>query len=897
MSFATSSQQQSNSRGSLTLIRVHGDRWANQLQHTIFLGCKALVFRGDFSIFEASNGASKEKALNRPGSVISAVAHPMQMARLSIRSAMLFSLLMANAEESATISPREGASPQDKAMINLADERRERHSKTIQAQELLLQGDEATRSGEYERAVAVYADARQLLPDAPVTAELRAAATGRYAMASVQLAEQKQLEGRQKEALDLLDRVLAADVSPGHVDALKLKKRIQDPIRTNPADTADHKAQVDLVEKLLREANGLKDLGEFDQAEQVFGRVLSIDATNQAARRGMQDLTQHKVQSLASSHDQARAEMLNEVESQWEIQPKFDAVVPQAVEIESGSLGVEAGVRAKMKEIVLPVIDLEKVGIEEAIDFLRTQSVALDRLESDPARKGLNLVLNVGNDASQLGKQIRGIRFDLKLRQVSLEQALKYICDATRTHVSIDEYAVNVRPVGTEATELVSRTYRVPPDFLSGDAVTSAAPAADPFAERTGVEGVLPKRMSAQEKLQSFGITFPAGASASYNPSSNSLIVRNTLSSHDLVQQLVDTMSQTEPVQVVVKVTMIKAEQSRLNELGFDWLTSGYVSGNASPVVLGGGTSGNGEVISDVPAAAGDLNPITSGNRSGTSTTQSDSIDALLRSDNTGVAANQSRAPGVISVYGQIGQTQLAMLMRGLSQKKGVDVMQKPEVVTRSGQTAKVEMIREFRYPTEYEPAQIPNSVGSSSTFIDPVTRRVIGSQSGLSPVTPAMPTAFEVKPVGTTLEVNPVVGADRGYIELSLKPVFTEFDGFINYGSPITSTSQLSLDLDGILTNFSVTGVVTKNAILQPVFSVIKADTSVTVANGATIVLGGLVKDTSSLVDDQVPILGSMPIVGRWFRSQVSQSVKKQIILLVNVQLQDPSGQPYSKR
>lgn len=778
-----------------------------------------------------------------------------------------------------------------------AVERRSRESDLMKAQELLLQGDDELRAGDAQRAVALYREARQMLPDAPATTEMRRAATNRFATASVRLAEQQLQEGNRQLASEQLERVLAEDVDPQFPAALELKQQMNDPLRMNPALTADHIARVKQVEQLLHEAMGHRDLGAFDQAAATYKRVLMLDATNQAARRGLQDLSQHQMQSLASSRDFTRAELLSDVDAQWELKSNTPNTAPSQILQDVSTSGTIVALRAKMKEIVLPVIDLEQVGIEEAIDFLRSQSVTLDRVETDPARRGVNLILNVGSDESSSAKQIRAIRFDLKLHQVSLEQALKYICDATRTQLSIDDFAVNIRPVGSEGAELVSRTYRVPPDFLSGEAVASTKSTADPFAADTQSEGVLPKRISAQDKLMSFGIAFPAGSSASYNPANNSLIVRNTMNAHDLVQQLVDTLAQTEPVQVVVRVTMIKAEQTRLNELGFDWLTSGYASGGASPLVLGGGTTGTGLEIADAPAAAGVLNPITSGNRSGSAATQADSIDALIRANNTGVAATQSRGPGVISVYGQIGQTQLAMLMRGLNQKKGVDLVQKPEVVTRSGQTAKVEMIREFRYPTEYEPPQIPNSVGSATTFIDPVTRRVIGSQSGLSPVTPAMPTAFEVKPVGTTLEVNPVVGADRRYIELSLKPVFTEFDGFINYGSPITSSSELSLDLNGIISNVKVTGVVTKNAILQPVFSVLRTDTSVTIADGATIVLGGLIRESSTLVEDQVPVLGSLPLVGHFFQSHVSQSVKKQIILLVNVQLQDPSGQPYLKQ
>ena len=49
-------------------------------------------------------------------------------------------------------------------------------------------------------------------------------------------------------------------------------------------------------------------------------------------------------------------------------------------------------------------------------------------------------------------------------------------------------------------------------------------------------------------------------------------------------------------------------------------------------------------------------------------------------------------------------------------------------------------------------------------------------------------PTAFETRNVGVALEVDPVVGADGFPIDLNIAPEIVEFEGFINYESPITT-------------------------------------------------------------------------------------------------------------
>jgi general secretion pathway protein D len=200
--------------------------------------------------------------------------------------------------------------------------------------------------------------------------------------------------------------------------------------------------------------------------------------------------------------------------------------------------------------------------------------------------------------------------------------------------------------------------------------------------------------------------------------------------------------------------------------------------------------------------------------------------------------------------------------------------MAQPSVVTRSGQASSIGMVREFMYATEYEPPEIPTSVGSGG---------------GTTPVTPATPTAFQKKDVGITLEVLPVADADKHFVSVTLSPKFSDFDGFVNYGSPIRSTQQTTLG--------SQTVELTQNAILMPIFSKQAISSSVDLADGATVVVGGLMQESVQNVEDQIPILGGIPIVGRLFQSKTSKPVTTAIVFLVNVELMDPTGHRYRDR
>ncbi|MEO5713410.1 MAG: Amuc_1098 family type IV pilus outer membrane protein [Luteolibacter sp.] len=769
-----------------------------------------------------------------------------------------------------------------------------RSANLMEAQELLQRGDEAYKSAHYAEAVEAYAGARDLIPNAPISADLRDAATQRYAQASVEQARVLSRKGDVAGAKAVVDKILSPGVDPENPDALAFRNQLDDPIRTNPALTAEHAKNVDTVRRLLYTAEGAYNLGKFDEAKATYGKVLQIDPTNTAARRGMERVANSKTEYYKTAQDESRAAILSQVDAAWETQVPAADLPPTL--IDPGAIllnGETVQVKAKIDRIIVPKIAMDQVSLEEALDFLRVRTQENDTLESDPAKKGVNFTVNLGSPDSEAAKKIRSLRFDLRLTQVPVSQVLKYITDMTQTAYRTDDFSVIISPVGAVTDELVSRTYRVPPDFISnlsnGEAAGGAA-AEDPFADKSAKGGgLLAKRMGAKEALMKQGVPFPDGANANYNPSTNVLRIINTPINQDYIAQLIETLTQTEPVMVSVKVTMISVQQTRLEELGFDWLLNPVA---LSDTVFGsGGTVGNtpgrvgadfinpvnGTSVDGIPADPnGQVNNLmTNGNRSGSTAINQNGIDNLINNPNRS-AQRASVAPGILSLTGLFTDGQVQSVMRGLDQKKGVDVMARPAVTTRSGQASSLTAIREFIYPTEYEPPELPNSVGSTG--------------GNTTPVTPATPTAFDKKDVGIHLEVLPVADANKQYIDLTVNPTFSTFDGFVNYGSPINSTTT------DVLGN-PQTVVVTQNAILMPVFSKQSVSTNVHVADGSTIVIGGLMKESIQDVEDKVPVFGSIPVIGRLFQTKARQPVSTAILFFVNVELLDPTGRPYRNK
>jgi len=773
-----------------------------------------------------------------------------------------------------------------------------------EARELLTKGDEAYNAGRYHDAVQAYSGAREMISTDVNHAELRDAATQRYVQAAVEDARAMVRKGDLPGGKALMDKVIADTGPPGDPAAVAYRTQLDDPIRTNPALTAEHGKNVDEVRRELYTADGAFNLGNFDEAKGHYEKVLQIDAYNSAARRGMERVAAARSDYYKAASDEGRASLLAEVDKQWELPVIPAEQIPQLGSPDGATLDA-IPLSARLDRIIIPSVTMEQTSLAEAVEFLRVKARENDKLELNPAKKGVNITINMGNASPEVVAKISRRRFDLRLNQVPLSQVLRYITQDTQTSFSMDDYSVIISPAGSTSDALITRTFRVPPDFvttLSSGAAPSSTAAADPFAEKKNESGVLAKKLSAQDALISQGVTFPTGASASYTPANSTLRVTNTAVNLDQIEQIVSTLSQSEPVAVAVRITMIKTQETTLKELGFDWMLRDFGFAGASSFVPGanllnltGGTVGNGGSLADIVAPAGvtigDQHPITSGNRSGDAAISGDSIDALIASNNKRTAGSNTRAPGVLGINGYVKSSVVQVMMRGLDQKKGVDLLSQPSVVTRSGQAASVHITREFIYPTEYEPPTLPtNTTSSSLALIVDGQVSAVRSSPPTQAVTPAMPTAFQKRDVGTVLEVLPVADASKQYVDVTVKPTFTEFDGFVNYGVPINTAK---VDAAGNAVSIPLTD----NSILMPVFNTQRVSSSITIADGATIVIAGMLKEKMQNVEDKVPVLGDLPGVGRLFQSKATSPEKTAIIFLVNVELLDPTGRPYRDR
>lgn len=820
-----------------------------------------------------------------------------------------------------------------------------RQAAVTQGQEAMARAQAAVVENNYQLAHDQYRIAINFLPDGAVSGDSYAGAMDGFCETGMKLAEQRIAEGKYDEAEMIVREIIDPRYNPSYKPASELLVHLQTPGYFNRTMGPKFIAKVEEVKKLLTEADGFYKSGRYDLAFKRYEQVLALDPYNSAARKGQEQIDLTKYQYGVNAYNETRGRALWQVEKAWE-QPvrKYGDATSGITDAFQRDAAGTARISNKLSTIILPKVEFRDASVREAIDFLRQQAAA-----NDPAtegRKGVDIVLRLAplgqiapasapppapveavpapdippagtegaaTDAAAAPVPVQPVftgpsispanaRITITLNQIPLGEALRYIASQAGLKVKVEPYAVLVIPISEQSADLITKEYRVPPGFISSSVnvgPSSLSLGAYQTAPGTGGTGKdtqeatggrqLVTREGARQFLESQGVPFPPGSSANFLPQSSRLIVRNTTDNLELVDALVEQAATAGPKQVEIESKFVEITQTNLKELGFDWLLGQFNVGNRR--VFAGGGTGNATGFPFVDPNTGNpvgQFPVTGGNRSGNLALSGNAIDALLFGTPTGLA------PAMFGLSGVFTDPQFQLVIRALNQKKGVDLLSAPRVTTKSGQRAVIEVVREFRYPTQFQPPQIPQTFRQDELTAPPAAgATLIAVSGGGFPVTPTTPIAFETRNTGITLEVEPVVGPDGTTIDLNLVPQVVEFEGFINYGSPIQATSSSFLNqLTGNLLT-SPPSVLTENVINQPIFSSRKITTSISVWDGQTVVLGGLMREDVQKVEDRTPIIGDIPLVGRLFRSSVDQHIKRNLIIFVTARLVNPGGQP----
>ncbi len=125
---------------------------------------------------------------------------------------------------------------------------------------------------------------------------------------------------------------------------------------------------------------------------------------------------------------------------------------------------------------------------------------------------------------------------------------------------------------------------------------------------------------------------------------------------------------------------------------------------------------------------------------------------------------------------------------------------------------------------------------------------------------------------IGIQLNVIPQI-CDDSRISMVIHPAVTSLDSLVQ-ASISTPGTDKPINYD---TPF-------------PIITTREAETRLTVQDGATVAIGGLVSERETVGEKKVPLLGDIPLVGRLFRRDITGNEKVELVILMNATVLDES-------
>ncbi len=829
----------------------------------------------------------------------------------------------------------------DQAGINAREVAR-RQAMMNEAMQLLQEGRTAYAAGKYKEALEKYQASWGRIPKAPATRQQQEFIIRSIGDASIAVAIEYSKVGRYDDAEQLLLDVIARD--PSNKRARKELSLLRDPVRNNPALTPEHVKNVEEVQRLLTLAYGYYDLGKYDEAYAEFNRVIQIDPYNTAARRGQEQVSKRRTNYYRAAHDSYRAKALAEVDALWE-EP-----LPQALpDVQVGGGGAvpmtetQLANAENLEKIQISQVNFEDTPVSDVVDFLRAEArragVALNFIYQAPAAtaaapapapsddEDLDEEEAVAAPVPVAAPAQEPIVDSLVLSNITAKELLAQVGEKTGYQHRATDIGILVYPKDASIGAMETRQWQVSRAFLesgSGGEDDSEDEEEDAFtsSSSSGKSSKLDQK-AVMAALKNAGIDFPKGASAHFLPVTRTLTVKNTVDNLDAVEEAIQQYRNSLPQMIKVSAKFVEISQTNEEELSFDWVVNPFSVNDAGTAYLGGVNGANSVPnrtfadfvtsggsgynnnhtndgqwpINGSSAYAGGTDTLTNGLmtgglRSGTGALTANNLTSLVQRGSAAAATDTNAAPGILSLSGIYDSGSFQMIMRGLSQKKGVDIMSAPSLVaqpeelqhvpdvdSRSTDTssddgaAKIEVVRRFIYPVEFDEPQISNVSGGGESVVLPVA-------------TPANPSSWGVEEVGIVLrflvdglEDNDVIKFKRFEIKV------VDFEGFINYGSPIMGAVSNETTIEQVL--------LTENRIDMPVFSRRYINSNPCIYDGYTIAIGGLIEDHVQKVEDKVPVFGDLPLVGRFFRSNAESHIRKNLTVFVTAEKIDPTGKP----
>jgi type II secretory pathway component GspD/PulD (secretin) len=312
----------------------------------------------------------------------------------------------------------------------------------------------------------------------------------------------------------------------------------------------------------------------------------------------------------------------------------------------------------------------------------------------------------------------------------------------------------------------------------------------------------------------------------------SSLVVQTTEREYATVDDILLKLD-TPTRQVLIEAKMLETAMNPKSVKGVDW--SGTLS--KQNVSFGNGITA-GKTVTTAPGVNGGNTTLPSGRPVSGGSPDSSSVTTLETVLGAG-GLSADTARGFYPSTAFLNADGLKVALSFLNSESDTEVVATPSAVTLDNELARLSFSK--LYPIfKITPGSANSPAGSDVTYTN----------------------------LGTVLEVTPRIAADD-QISLKVSPEVSNID--------------------------SVDRKVINNSVNEAnIYAVRKMDTHVLIPSGNTMVMGGLVNDTKTKIQNKVPILGDLPILGAAFRySDKGQNKVNLIIFITPTIVQDSDFQP----
>lgn len=838
------------------------------------------------------------------------------------------------------------------ALMRLKNQGLDNHAKAClaRAREIMSTPPEPGKAMDhYKAAIKMYSDAkeyfRELESNLPLKDECdRGIREARYRQAfslfandkdygaALNLAQQVQREGHPKAAA-LIAAINAEVNRPPEVRPT--------PVLPEFAQEDYQQARLDMMERYKR-ATVYYHLAKYKEAIDQLDLILRDDPNNEDAINLRERIAKRKDRRDRQLQASTHAEMIDQVSFNW---TPVGALARDSEELYAPTVSTgtaapvdeqgqrdEQAVIAKLQYIRLPEFSIRPPStLADAVQMFAEMSRTYDRPELPPEERGLSFVLNMNSGAPAPAADVAADPFattdasassglppiqNISLTWVTLKEALDMVCMVTNTKYIVRGKNVIVVPNTFVEGEMETRTYNVMGDLMDKvSGVQADLQASSDFGSSSGDDWGSMDTASLSsgggsatpDQLKSFfqelGVPFEGDARIVYLPTIGKLRVTNTAQNLAIFEGILEELNVT-PYQIEVEARFVEVSQEDLNSLGFEWQLNSDIVGTigsgidwADSAITGNPSGGSGAggigATGDHVFRPGSISGTGDGNVAVHGGSFNNGMRFLGDSSTYANRINLSGATlapndeflGFSAVFGQMD---VSLILHMLAQRTDTDMLSSPKVLARPNEEALIRVVTEWIYPTEFDVTELDNDDNNDNNNNWGFGNG--GTTVQAPPVKFAVePQSFEKQDVGVSLQVIPQVSQEGQMINLTVAPKVVEYLGDFEYGMQVPYV-QYGMT-GGVVTSAEVEYY--QVSMPQPMFHFREINTSLSVYNGSTVVMGGLITESRNSFEDKIPILGDLPFIGFLFRSTGEYSEKRNLLVFLTARLVDPAGRP----